>query len=61
MNVIEDRKGACQWVLMPRSFRAPDHVKVTRAQVFYPATGLLEERVDLETVVGADWAQLPRQ
>jgi hypothetical protein len=60
--MIDDRKGAAQWVLMPRSYRAPGHVKVTRSQVFYPATGLIEERIELDGKQSSqDLVGLPRQ
>ena len=45
-----DKVGAEKWKRTPHRYRIPGGVMLTTAQVFYPATGLLEERITLEEI-----------
>jgi hypothetical protein len=58
--MINQRIGAEKLVLLPKSWAIPGKVKMTRSQAFYESTGLLEERITLETVDQGDWLKLPR-
>lgn len=49
-DMTTDKVGAEKWKRTPHRYRIPGGIMLTTAQVFYPATGLLEERITLEEV-----------